>query len=119
MVAWTLAGYPHYTSTMNIDDFQKHALTTVAITQKGVPALAHRTLGLTGEAGILANQLKKVIRDKDGTPDTTDTEEVKKRLGDVLYYTSVLADYFGLTLSEIAEQNMQQSAKFQKDRVAK
>ena len=101
---------------MNIDDYQKHALTSVAITQKGIPALAHRTLGLTGEAGILANQLKKVIRDKDGQPDSADTQEAKKRLGDVLYYTAALADYFGLTLSAIAEQNMQQSTAFKETR---
>jgi len=101
---------------MNIDDFQKHALQSVAITQKGVPALAHRTLGLTGEAGILANHLKKVIRDKDGLPDEADAEEVKKRLGDVLYYAAVLADYFNLSLSEVAEQNMEKSKAFKEKR---
>jgi NTP pyrophosphatase (non-canonical NTP hydrolase) len=105
-----------YTRRMNIDDFQKHALTSVAITDKGIPALAHRTLGLTGEAGILANQLKKVIRDKDGMPDAADTEEAKKRLGDVLYYTAVLADYFSLSLSEVAEQNMQRATTFKENR---
>ncbi|HKX24067.1 MAG TPA: nucleoside triphosphate pyrophosphohydrolase family protein [Candidatus Saccharimonadales bacterium] len=101
---------------MNIDDFQKHALTSVAITDKGIPDLAHRTLGLTGEAGILANQLKKVIRDKDGQPDEADTAEAAKRLGDVLYYTAVLADYFGLTLSEVAQQNMDRSTAFKDQR---
>lgn len=101
---------------MDIDDYQQHALKSVAITQKGIPALAHRTLGLTGEAGILANQLKKVIRDKNGLPEENDTQEVKRRLGDVLYYVATLADYFGLTLSEIAEQNMQQSTVFKEKR---
>lgn len=101
---------------MNIDDFQQHALKSIAITQKGVPALAHRTLGLTGEAGILANQLKKVVRDKNGTPDSEDTKAVKKRLGDVLYYTAALADYFGLKLSDIAKQNMDQSTAFGQSR---
>ena len=101
---------------MNIDDFQKHALASVAITQKGVPALAHRTLGLTGEAGILANQIKKLIRDKNGQPETTDIEVITKRLGDVLYYTAVLAAYFDLSLSEVAKQNMKQSTDFKNDR---
>lgn len=99
-----------------MDDFQQHSLMSIAITEKGIPALAHRTMGLTGEAGILANQLKKVVRDKEGTPDEKDTEEVKKRLGDVLYYTAALAEYFGLTLSEVAEQNMQRSTQFKKTR---
>jgi NTP pyrophosphatase (non-canonical NTP hydrolase) len=102
---------------MNIDDFQKQAMQSIAITQKGPVALAHRTLGLNGEAGILANQLKKVIRDKNSIPDDEDIELVKKRLGDVLYYTSALADYFGLTLSEIAKQNLEQSASFMERRI--
>lgn len=101
---------------MNIDDFQQQALDSIAITQKGVPALAHRTLGLTGEAGILANQLKKVIRDNDGATDNVDIEEVKKRLGDVLYYTAALAEYFDLSLSDIAAANLERSAEFKKNR---
>lgn len=101
---------------MDIDEFQQSALKSVAITQKGVPALAHRTLGLTGEAGILANQLKKVIRDKEGLPDSSDAEEVKKRLGDVMYYVAVLADYFDLKLSDVAAQNIKQSEDFRKNR---
>jgi len=101
---------------MNIDDFQAQALKSIAITEKGPVALAHRTLGLNGEAGILANQLKKVIRDKNSMPDNEDVEAVKKRLGDVLYYTAALADYFGLTLSEVAKQNLERSEAFRQSR---
>lgn len=99
-----------------MNEFQQHALKSVAIPEKTVAALAHRTLGLTGEAGILANQLKKVIRDKDGKPDQTDVEEAKKRLGDVLYYTAVLAEYFDLSLAEVAKQNMERSTSFKNSR---
>jgi NTP pyrophosphatase (non-canonical NTP hydrolase) len=74
-------------------------------------------LGLSGEAGTLANELKKVIRDKNGIPDDSDAVEVKKRLGDVLYYVAVLADYFDLSVSDIAKQNMQRSSSFNKDRL--
>ena len=101
---------------MNIDDFQTHALKSVAITDKNIAALAHRTLGLNGEAGILSNQIKKIIRDKNGNASDEDLEVIKKRLGDVLYYTAVLAEYFDLTLSEVAEQNVAQSTKFRKAR---
>ena len=101
---------------MDLNDFQKQALKSVAITQKGVPALAHRMLGLSGEAGILANQIKKMIRDKNGQPDASDLEVAKKRLGDALYYIAVLAEYFDLTLLEVATQNLEQSAEFAKNR---
>lgn len=97
---------------MNIDDFQKHALKSIAITERGPAALAHRTLGLTGEAGILGNQIKKIIRDKDSLADIDDLEVIKRRLGDVLYYSAALADYFDIPLSEIAEANMERSSDF-------
>ena len=103
---------------MNLDDFQKQALKSIAITQKGPEALAHRALGLNGEAGILSNQLKKIIRDKGSLPDAEDLKVARKRLGDVLYYTAALADYFGLTLSEVASQNLEQSEAFRKNREA-
>lgn len=101
---------------MNIDEYQKHALKSVAITGKDITALAHRTLGLNGEAGILSNQIKKIIRDKGGKADEQDLEVVRKRLGDVLYYTAVLAEYFELSLSDVAENNMKQSTKFIQER---
>jgi len=97
---------------MDMDDFQKHALKSIAITERGPAALAHRTLGLTGEAGIVGNQIKKIIRDKNSLADGNDLDEIKRRLGDVLYYTSALADYFGISLSEIAKANMERSSDF-------
>lgn len=104
---------------MDINDFQQYALKSVAFTQKDTTALAHRILGLSGEAGILANQIKKIIRDKSGVADAEDLAVVKKRLGDVLYYAAVLGEYFDLSLSEIAEQNMGQSDSFSESREVK
>jgi len=95
-----------------MDDFQKHALKSIAITERGPAALAHRTLGLTGEAGIVGNRIKKIIRDKNSLAGGDDLDEIKRRLGDVLYYTSALADYFGISLSEIAKANMERSSGF-------
>lgn len=97
---------------MNIDDYQSQALKSIAIKSKGTNALAHRALGLSGEAGIIANQLKKAIRDKDGVLTPEDIELVQKRLGDVLYYVAALADYIDAPLSEIAKQNLDRSAAF-------
>ena len=101
---------------MRIDDFQKHALSTVAITKKDIAALSHRTLGLNGEAGILSNHIKKIIRDKGGKADAQDIVEIEKLLGDVLYYTAVLAEYYDIRLSDIAEQNMARSTQFKNNR---
>lgn len=99
-----------------MDEYQKQALQSVAITDKGVPALAHRTLGLTGEAGIVANQMKKIIRDKNGQPDDADKELALEKLGDVLYYVAVLSEYFDLNLSDVAKANVQKSVAFKASR---
>lgn len=95
-----------------MDDFQKQALQSVAITDKTVAALAHRALGLSGEAGIISNAMKKVIRDRNGQLTDEDRALLKEKIGDVMYYAAVLADYAGLSLDEIASANLQKSAEF-------
>lgn len=99
-----------------MDDFQQKALESVAIKEKNIAALAHRSLGLTGEAGELANILKKIIRDKDGSPDQEDLLKIKEKLGDTLYYLAVLAEYFDLKISDVAEENLEKSRKFKESR---
>jgi len=101
---------------MQLNDFQKQALQSVAITDKTIAALAHRTLGLTGEAGIVANAIKKVIRDQDGQLSEADKQLLQEKLGDVLYYVSVLADYADLSLDDIAQGNLKKSANFKTSR---
>jgi len=101
---------------MKLDDFQKQALKSVAITEKTVAALAHRTLGLSGEAGTVGNDVKKIIRDKQGQFSDDDIAKLEEKLGDVLYYIAVLADYADLTLEAIAEKNILKSQEFLKNR---
>ncbi len=101
---------------MNFNDYQKHALKSLAITDKSVAALAHRTLGLTGEAGIIANAMKKVIRDKNGKLDDEDMKLLKEKLGDVMYYVATLADFADLSLEEVVEANVGKSTEFKKNR---
>ena len=65
---------------MDMDKFQKKALESVAVTGRGINAFAHRTLGLTGEAGAVANRMKKIIRDSDGVISDEDKEYFKLKL---------------------------------------
>lgn len=64
------------------------------------------TLGLVGEAGEIAEKIKKVIRDKRGLISDDTRTELKKELGDVLWYLSQLTVELRLTLDEVAEQNI-------------
>jgi NTP pyrophosphatase (non-canonical NTP hydrolase) len=88
---------------MELNEYQKRALET-ALYPKEVRIL-YPTLGLTGEAGEVADKVKKVIRDNDGDFSVEKRLEIAKELGDVLWYISTLANDLGYTLEEIGELN--------------
>ena len=92
--------------TMNIDDYQQQALTTVLSSGDEFKDLMHWVLGLNGEAGEVAEKLKKILRDKDCVVSDADKTEMAKELGDVLWYLAVFAHDLGVPLSEIAQANL-------------
>ena len=61
---------------------------------------------MVGEAGEVAEKVKKVIRDKKGIFDDESKEGIKKELGDVLWYLSNLCNEFDFKLEEDALQNL-------------
>ncbi len=91
---------------------------SVALKQKDVVTLAHRSLGLAGEAGELANIVKKIIRDKNGQATNEDIQKISEKLGDTLYYVAVLAAYYDLPLDDIAAKVLSKSEAFRRSRQA-
>jgi len=81
----------------------------------GVVEYIYPALGLVGEAGEVAEKIKKLIRDKGGVTSEEDIQTIRKELGDVLWYVAVLSDSFGLTLQEVAQGNLDKLAS-RKDR---
>lgn len=67
-----------------------------------------KALGLAGETGEVLEKIKKMIRDKNGvfSPTPEDIAELKKELGDVLWYLSALAFYNGIDLDDVARANL-------------
>ena len=66
---------------------------------------------MAGEAGEVANKVKKLIRDgPDKRPDTW-REDIASEIGDVLWYCAALADDLNLTLGMIAAQNLNKLQK--------
>jgi NTP pyrophosphatase (non-canonical NTP hydrolase) len=68
---------------------------------------ANYALGLAGEAGEVADLLKKSIYHSH----RLDIEELTKELGDVLWYLSQLAELAGVKLNVVAETNIQKLMK--------
>ncbi len=95
---------------MNFEEYQKAASVT-ALYPKRLSNLEYPTLGLAGEAGEVANIVKKIQRDFDGEITDEIREKLKDELGDVLWYISACADELGLTLAEIADFNVEKLVK--------
>lgn len=91
---------------MTLDDYQKQALTTVLSTGDDFKDLLHWVLGLNGEAGEVAEKIKKIIRDKNSIVSDDDKKELAKEIGDVLWYLAVFADHLDISLDDVAQQNL-------------
>lgn len=65
------------------------------------------SLGLTEEAGEVAGKIKKLFRNNDGVVTEELRQDIKKELGDVLWYLTKLGHHFGMTLEEIAVANVE------------
>jgi NTP pyrophosphatase (non-canonical NTP hydrolase) len=64
------------------------------------------TLGLAGEAGEVAEKVKKIIRDEEGVLNDEKREEIQKELGDVLWYVAQIATEMDLSLDDVASGNI-------------
>lgn len=92
--------------TITFKEYEDFAKTTAIYPRAS--ALSYPALGLCGEAGEVAEKIKKLIRDG-----KLDPAEVHKEIGDVLWYLSALCRdlsevYDGdFSLSKAAEVNRQ------------
>ena len=93
---------------LTINEYQNKAVET-AIYGVG-NAVIYPTLGLAGEAGEVADKVKKVLRDNDGEFTEEKKREIAFELGDVLWYLAALARDLGYSLEEIAQANLDKLA---------
>lgn len=93
---------------MDADYYQKVSrATAVYPTNQGI---AYCALGLNGEAGEVAEKIKKRIRDGinwDHAKLAEHRDGMKKELGDVQWYLAQLCTEYGFTLSEVMEANVE------------
>ena len=101
---------------MKLNEYQSGALTTSKYPKEF--AILYPALGLNGEAGEVADKVKKVIRDLSITRDAEGAiiipddrkEAIKLELGDVLWYIATLSHDLGLSLEEVAQANLDKLA---------
>jgi NTP pyrophosphatase (non-canonical NTP hydrolase) len=93
---------------MTLNEYQDKAVDT-AIYGAGYNVI-YPTLGLAGEAGEVADKVKKVLRDNVGIFTDDKRLEIAKEIGDVLWYIAALTRDLGYTLDEVAQWNVDKLA---------
>ena len=91
---------------MEINHYQKEAHKTARYVKIGEDYV-YPTLGLAGEAGELANKVKKIFRDKGGRIDEETKEAIQQELGDILWYAAEIATVLGIPLEDVANANLE------------
>ncbi len=90
---------------MDFDEYQRLARMTAIYPDQGENYL-YPVLGLLSEAGEVAGHIKLVVRDHDGKVDHSARQDLCCELGDVLWYLSQAAYELGLSLDDVAKQNL-------------
>lgn len=96
---------------MNFQDYQK-IIETFAVYPRDneLIAVSYLALGLNGEAGEVADQVKKAIRN-DGEISAERRAKILDEIGDVLWYITRLAIEFDAPLADIAQANIEKLEK--------
>lgn len=90
---------------MTFDEYQEISKQT-AVFKPGELGLYYLGLGVAGEAGEVAEKIKKVLRNHNGQVTDEMREELKKEIGDVIWYLSQLSGELGYTFAEVAQANI-------------
>ena len=90
---------------MDLNEYQNKSKETARYPNVG-KNIVYPTLGLTGEAGEVADKVKKVLRDSNGVFGRKEKLELKLELGDVLWYIAQLSTELGFDLNDVALDNL-------------
>jgi len=90
---------------MRLSEYQRDSRATAAYPDAGAN-LTYPALGLAGEAGEVADHVKKVLRDDGGVVSEARRTALRAELGDVLWYLAQVTTEAGLDLETVAEENL-------------
>lgn len=92
---------------MEFRQYQEATRTTDQRPSHELKDIAIHLLGLAGEAGSVASEYKKFLRD--GAAHAWWKARMREELGDVLWYISAIASHLDLNLNEIAGANLEKT----------
>lgn len=93
---------------MTFEEYQKRSRKTATYPtiQEGY---VYPALGLLGEAGEVAEKVKKAFRDDGGQMTDDRRAAIQKELGDVLWYMAALCTELGFSFEETARLNLEKT----------
>lgn len=91
---------------MNFSEYQLAAQETAVYPKSTDLPLAYTVAGLTGEAGEVADKVKKIWRDDKSVISEDKRKQIRDELGDVLWYVSAMCSELGLSLNDVADSNI-------------
>lgn len=93
---------------MELNEYASKAMQTAIY--PGDFGMIYTSLNLAGEAGEYAGQVAKAFRDDDGHFTADRQAKLKKELGDVLWMVAACANELGVTLGDLAADNLSKLA---------
>tara|TARA_R110001606_G_scaffold396119_1_gene569664 strand:+ start:1416 stop:1790 length:375 start_codon:yes stop_codon:yes gene_type:complete len=85
---------------LDLNSYQRAAEKTAIYASKY--AILYPALGLAGEAGEVANKVKKMMRDGE-----FDREGIKQELGDCLWYIAAMCRDLNVSMADLAMANLE------------
>ena len=98
--AWDYYNELYNNKEMGLNDYQKAASKTAIY--KAEHSVLYPALGLAGEAGEVANKVKKMLRDGD-----FDRQAIAAEIGDVLWYIAALSRDLNIEMQDLAMKNLE------------
>tara|TARA_R100001463_G_scaffold17579_1_gene44789 strand:+ start:1774 stop:2148 length:375 start_codon:yes stop_codon:yes gene_type:complete len=98
--AWEYYNETYKNKDMSLNEYQNAAAKTAVY--KTAHQILYPALGLAGEAGEVANKVKKMLRDND-----FDRDAIVAEVGDVLWYIAALSRDLNVSLQDIALGNIE------------
>lgn len=87
---------------MNMNEYQVLAKGTACYADQ----IIYPSVGLSEEAGEVAGQVKRMLRDDGGELTVERKANIVGELGDVLWYVAAMATDLGVSLEEVAAGNV-------------
>ena len=96
--------------SITYEEYQRESAETAiypgAGDQSSITGLVYTALGLAGEAGELANKIKKILRDCDGEITMSHRLQLQDEMGDVEWYMAAMARQLGVNRADVALKNL-------------